>query len=118
MGLKTLVEILQCYIATAEQLTDALTQACAEERWDDAARLAQDIVGAAGGLGLSAMTQAARHFAQAAREGENPHALRNAAQLVVGEHLRAPQGAGQSLSRIALTSSRPHFFWPVFAGWL
>jgi signal transduction histidine kinase/HPt (histidine-containing phosphotransfer) domain-containing protein len=89
VGLKTLVEILQIYVANAEQLTDALTKACAEERWDDAARLAQDIVGAAGGLGLSAMTQAARHFTQAAREGENPHALRNAAQLVVGEHLRA-----------------------------
>jgi signal transduction histidine kinase/HPt (histidine-containing phosphotransfer) domain-containing protein len=89
VGLKTLVEILQIYVANAEQLTDALTQACVEERWDDAARLAQDIVGAAGGLGLSAMTQAARHFTQAAREGEPPHALRNAAQMVVGEHLRA-----------------------------
>ena len=59
------------------------------EKWDEAARLAQDIVGAAGGLGLTAMTQAARHFAQASREGEDPHELRNAAQMVVGEHLRA-----------------------------
>ncbi len=89
MGLKTLIEILQCYVATAEQLTNALSEACAEEKWADAARLAQDIVGAAGGLGLTAMTQAARHFAQATREGENPHSLRNAAQLVVGEHVRA-----------------------------
>ena len=89
VGLKTLIEILQCYVASAEQLTNALTKACTEERWDEAARLAQDIVGAAGGLGLSAMTDAARHFAQATREGENPHALRNAAQLVVGEHHRA-----------------------------
>ena len=89
VGLKTLVEILQCYVATAEQLTNALAGACAAEKWDEAARLAQDIMGAAGGLGLSAMTQAARHFAQASRDGENPHALRNAAQIVVGEHLRA-----------------------------
>jgi two-component system sensor histidine kinase TorS len=89
VGLKTLMEILQCYIVTAEQLTNALAQACAEEKWDDAARLAQDIVGAAGGLGLSAITQAARHFAQAARDGENRHQLRNAAQTVVGEHVRA-----------------------------
>ena len=89
MGVKTLIEILQCYIVTAEQLTNALAEACAEEKWDEAARLAQDIVGAAGGLGLAAMTQAARHFAQAARDGENPHELRNAAQMVVGEHVRA-----------------------------
>ena len=89
VGVKTLIEILQCYETTAEQLTNALANACAEEKWDEAARLAQDIVGAAGGLGLTAMTQAARHFAKANREGENPHALRNAAQMVVGEHLRA-----------------------------
>jgi len=89
VGIKTLMEILQCYIVTAEQLTNALAQACAEEKWDDAARLAQDIVGAAGGLGLAAITQAARHFAQAARDGEDRHELNNAAQMVVGEHMRA-----------------------------
>ena len=91
VGVKTLVEILQCYIVTAEQLTNALAQACAEEKWNDAARLAQDIVGAAGGLGLAAITQAARDFAKMAREGENHHELRNAAQIVVGEHIRARQ---------------------------
>jgi signal transduction histidine kinase/HPt (histidine-containing phosphotransfer) domain-containing protein len=89
VGLKTLIEILQCYVATAEQLTNSLAEACDAEKWDEAGRLAQDIVGAAGQLGLAAMTKAARHFAQATREGENPHALRNAAQMVVGEHLRA-----------------------------
>jgi nitrogen-specific signal transduction histidine kinase/HPt (histidine-containing phosphotransfer) domain-containing protein len=89
VGLKTLIEILHCYEATAEQLTNALAKACAEEKWDEAARLAHDIVGAAGGLGLTAMTQAARHFAQAARNGEDGHVLRNAAQIVVGEHVRA-----------------------------
>ena len=31
------------------------------------------------------------HFAQAAREGQNRHDLRNAAQMVVGEHVRARQ---------------------------
>jgi HPt (histidine-containing phosphotransfer) domain-containing protein len=89
VGMKTLVEILQCYVVTAEQLTDALSEACVQEQWDEAARLAQDIVGAAGGLGLTAITQAARQFAQAAREGRNRHDLRNAAQIVVGEHVRA-----------------------------
>lgn len=91
VGVKTLVEILQCYIVTAEQLTNALAEACASEKWDDAARLAQDIVGAAGGLGLLAITQAARNFANAARAGENRHELLNAAQMVVGEHVRARQ---------------------------
>jgi len=91
VGVKALVDILQCYIVTAEQLTTALAQACAAEKWDEAARLAQDIVGAAGGLGLTAVTQAARGFAQKSRDGGSRHDLRNAAQLVVGEHLRAKQ---------------------------
>ncbi len=91
VGVTTLVEILQCYIATAEQLTTALAQACGEEKWEDASRLAQDIVGAAGGLGLAAVTLAAREFARKARDGENRHELCNAAQAVVGEHMRARQ---------------------------
>ena len=95
-GVKTLVEILQCYIVTAEQLTHALSEACAEEKWEDATRLAQDIVGAAGALGLAAITQAARDVARRAREGEDRHNLRNAAQLVLGEHIRARQ----ALSRL------------------
>ncbi len=89
VGTKALVEILQCYIQTAEQLTNNLSQACADEQWDEAARLAQDIIGAAGGLGLSAFTQAARDFARKTREGEDRHELRNAAQMIVGEHMRA-----------------------------
>jgi HPt (histidine-containing phosphotransfer) domain-containing protein len=88
VGTKALVEILQCYNVTAEQLTNGLSQACADEQWDEAARLAQDIIGAAGGLGLSAITQAARDFARKTREGEDRHQLRDAAQTIVGEHLR------------------------------
>jgi len=91
VGIKTLVEILQCYIATAEQLTAALAEACAQEKWEEAARLAQDIIGAAGGLGLTAITQAAREFTRMARAGENRHELCNAAQAILGEHLRARQ---------------------------
>jgi signal transduction histidine kinase/HPt (histidine-containing phosphotransfer) domain-containing protein len=101
VGVKTLVEILQCYIVTAEQLTSALAQACGEEKWDDAARLAQDIVGAAGGLGLSAITQAARNFTRAARNGGTRHELRNAAQMVVGEHIRARQALTQLYPDVA-----------------
>jgi HPt (histidine-containing phosphotransfer) domain-containing protein len=91
VGAKALIEILQCYIVNAEQLTAALCTACAEEKWDDAMRLAQDIVGAAGGLGLTAITQAARQFTQAARSADDCHELRNAAQLVLAEHQRSRQ---------------------------
>ena len=101
VGIKALTEILQCYIVTAERLTTSLAEACAEEKWDDAARLAQDIVGSAGGLGLSAVTQAARQFAQAAREGGDRHELRNAAQAVVGEHLRARAALAQLYPEVA-----------------
>jgi len=90
-GSKALIEVLQCYIATAEQLTAALTEASRAERWDEAARLAQDIVGASGGLGLAAVTQAARQFARSARAGEDRRGLRNAAQIVLTEHARARQ---------------------------
>jgi signal transduction histidine kinase/HPt (histidine-containing phosphotransfer) domain-containing protein len=90
-GAKALVEILQCYVGTAEDLMAALNAACHEEKWDDAARIAQDIVGAAGGLGLSALTQAARHFARSVREPGDRHDARNAAQMLWSEHLRAKQ---------------------------
>ena len=101
VGVKTLIEILQCYIVTAEDLTSALAAASAEDRWDDAARLAQDIVGAAGGLGLSAVTQAARLFAQKTREGESSDVLRHAAQAVVGEHLRARRALANLYPEVA-----------------
>lgn len=88
LGLVTLIEILQSYLGTATQLTEALSEASVGDNWQDAMRIAQDIAGAAGGLGLSALTAAARGFAQKARDGQNPHDLRNAAQLITGEHFR------------------------------
>jgi signal transduction histidine kinase/HPt (histidine-containing phosphotransfer) domain-containing protein len=89
VGLTTLIEILHSYIKTAEDLSSSFATACQDENWDEAARLAQDMAGAAGGLGLAAMTSAARSFAQKARDGEDNLALRNAAQTIVGEQLRA-----------------------------
>jgi HPt (histidine-containing phosphotransfer) domain-containing protein len=79
---------LQSYIKTAEDLCTNLGDASHDEKWDDAARIAQDIAGAAGGLGLAALTQAARGFTQKAREGGASGDLRNAAQMVMGEHHR------------------------------
>jgi signal transduction histidine kinase/HPt (histidine-containing phosphotransfer) domain-containing protein len=91
VGLKTLIEILESYIENGELLCNSLALACAEEKWDDASRLAQDIAGAAGGLGLVAVTAAARGFTQKTRTGQDRHELRNAAQAVVGEQLRTKQ---------------------------
>ncbi len=104
--MKTLIEILQCYVVTAEQLTNALAEACAEEKWDEAARLAQDIVGAAGGLGLAAITQAARHFAQASARRREPSRTAQRRPDGGGRTCpRARQALIQSLSRRRLVRS-------------
>ncbi len=65
-----------------------MTEACAAGQWEDATRIAQDIAGAAGGLGLSALTTAARNFTQKVREGDEPVALGQAVDAVVSEHAR------------------------------
>jgi signal transduction histidine kinase/HPt (histidine-containing phosphotransfer) domain-containing protein len=88
LGFSTLIEILQSYIKTAEELCAKLAQSSQDEDWEDAARIAQDIAGAAGGLGLAALTAAARGFTHKARDNQDAHELRNAAQMVVGEHER------------------------------
>jgi CheY-like chemotaxis protein len=88
VGAATLIDILKSYIETTEQLCAALGAASADANWQQAARLAQDIAGSASGLGLLAMTAAARGFAAAARQGASAHALRNDAQKIVCEHER------------------------------
>jgi signal transduction histidine kinase/HPt (histidine-containing phosphotransfer) domain-containing protein len=88
LGLTTLIEILQSYMKTAEELCARLSSASETENWEDAGRVAQDIAGAAGGLGLAALTAAARGFTQKAREGDAGPALHDAAQTIVGEHER------------------------------
>ena len=88
VGAATLIEILKSYIATAEQLCAELGDASNDANWEQAARLAQDIAGSASGLGLIAMTAAARSFASAARQGAGAHDLRNDAQKIVVEHER------------------------------
>ena len=88
LGLSTLIEILQSYVKTAEDLCGKLDAASGGEKWDDATRIAQDIAGAAGGLGLAALTSAARGFTQKARDGGNPQTLQGAAKAVIAEHER------------------------------
>lgn len=88
LGLATLIEILQSYMKTAEDLSASLAKAADDGKWEDVGRLAQDIAGAAGGLGLAALTTAARGLAQATREGGEPEALKARAEDIVAEHRR------------------------------
>ena len=99
LGLTTLIEILQSYMKTAEELSLRLEEAGKADQWDDATRIAQDIAGAAGGLGLTALTAAARGFTQKVREGEAGDGLRGAVENDGRRaQARAPR-AGQPLSR-------------------
>jgi len=86
VGLRTLVEILQAFVQTSDELCRSLSSASERADWEVAARAAQDIAGSAGALGLAAITAAARGFAGAARDGENAEQLRSLAQSVVQEH--------------------------------
>ena len=88
LGVSTLIEILKSYIATAEGLSRALETAALSRRWDDATRIAQDIAGSAGGLGLAGLTAAARAFTHKVREGGGEPALKEAAEQVAAEHTR------------------------------
>ena len=87
-GAATLLDILKSYIDSAERLCRALGEASNGANWREATRLAQDIAGSASGLGLTAMSTAARGFAQTVREGASPDELRNTAQLILWEHQR------------------------------
>jgi HPt (histidine-containing phosphotransfer) domain-containing protein len=88
LGFKTLVDILQSYLHTAEELATSLAAAADQEDWSRAARLAQDFAGAAGGLGLGALTTAARALAQSARDGADAHTLAIATSGIIAEHGR------------------------------
>ncbi|MBU6445248.1 MAG: hypothetical protein KGR48_15180 [Alphaproteobacteria bacterium] len=88
LGLTTLIEILQSYAKTAEDLSTRLEVAGEAGNWEDGVRVAQDIAGAAGGLGLSALTAAARAFTQKVREGATDDSLRSAVATILSEHAR------------------------------
>jgi signal transduction histidine kinase/HPt (histidine-containing phosphotransfer) domain-containing protein len=88
LGLNMLVEILHAYIKTAQELTRELERASQDGRRDEATRIAHDIAGSAGGLGLLALTAAARGFAQRVREGGEDADLCQAAHDISAEHHR------------------------------
>jgi signal transduction histidine kinase len=88
LGFKTLIDILQSYLHAAEELAAALAAASEKEDWNHASRLAQDFAGAAGGLGLSALTTAARSLAQSARDGADGYVLAMGTSGIIAEHAR------------------------------
>ena len=88
LGFKTLIDILQSYLHTGEELATSLSAASDKEDWGQAGRLAQDFAGAAGGLGLTALSGAARLLAQGARDGANDKILSTATDDVLCEHRR------------------------------
>ena len=69
-------------------MATSLSAASDKEDWGQAGRLAQDFAGAAGGLGLTALTAAARLLAQGARDGANDQILSTATDDVLSEHRR------------------------------
>jgi HPt (histidine-containing phosphotransfer) domain-containing protein len=88
LGFKTLIDILQSYLHTGEELASSLSLASDKEDWGQAGRLAQDFAGAAGGLGLTALTAASRLLAQGARDGASDQTLSTATDGVLSEHRR------------------------------
>jgi signal transduction histidine kinase/HPt (histidine-containing phosphotransfer) domain-containing protein len=88
LGFKTLIDILQSYVHTAEELASAIFAASERQDWSQAGRLAQDFAGAAGGLGLVAIAAAARSLAQGARDGATANVLSAAADQVLSEDRR------------------------------
>ena len=101
LGLKTLIDILQSYLATAEDLATALTAAQDKQEWAEAGRLAQDFAGSAGGLGLAALASAARLLARNARVGSEPANLIHAADDVLAEHRRASEALRRLYTELA-----------------
>lgn len=88
VGTTALIDILNSYLETSAQICTAFQSAIAAGDWENAARLAQDIAGSAGGLGLGALAAAARGFADMARTGKTAP-LQNEARTVCAESDRA-----------------------------
>ena len=66
-----------------------LSQACAEEKWDDADGWPRILSAPQADWAWPRSPRRRGISPKTAREGEDRHDLRNAAQMVVGEHVRA-----------------------------
>ncbi len=101
LGVSTLIDILKSYIGTAESLARALETAVTSQNWDDATRIAQDIAGSSGGLGLAGLTAAARGFTQKLREGDAGATLAEAAGHIAAEHARVSRALASLYPELA-----------------
>src|SRR5262249_10920433 len=101
LGLKTLIDIMQSFLATANELAGALAAASEREDWGQAGRLAQDIAGTAGELGLTTLASAARALVQGARDGTKVDALAAAPTNVMAEHQRAREALQKMYPELA-----------------
>ena len=69
VGRPVLVDILSSYMAMAEEMVARIEAAMPESDMGVVEQAARDLAGAASGLGLTALTAAARELSQAARRG-------------------------------------------------
>lgn len=82
VGRPALIDILTSFLGSAIEMTGLIAEALSDHDSAAIERAARDLAGAAGGLGLAALTAAARELSQAARAGES--ALRGRAETVAG----------------------------------
>jgi hypothetical protein len=73
-------------MAEADRLVAALEAAGTGVDWREAKHLAEAVAAGADELGFEGMRRAAGDFVASVRRGAPPHALRNAAQMIVVEH--------------------------------
>ncbi|MCC6919652.1 MAG: response regulator [Alphaproteobacteria bacterium] len=87
VGRPALIDILASFLTSAADMTARIETASSNNDSAEMEQVARDLAGAAGGLGLGALTAAARELSQAARKGEAPLQVR--ADAVVGLAERA-----------------------------
>ena len=75
VGRPALVDILKSFLAAAAEMTERIQVASPGGAADVMEQAARDLAGAASGLGLAALTAAARELSQAARRGAENGAL-------------------------------------------
>ena len=88
LGLKTLIDIMQSFLGTADELSRALAAASERADWGQASRLAQDFAGTAAELGLTTLASASRALVQDSRDAAKTGSLAAAASNVITEHRR------------------------------
>ena len=85
-GDELLKHAIKSYLATADEMHARLEAALVDARWQEAEEIARSIAGLARDMGFLALSTAARGLVDASHD--DPHRLRNEAQMVIIEHER------------------------------